>query len=159
MADFVQPDLAVCLWFDGQAETAAQFYVALFGGEIHGISRYGAGAPFPEGTALVVEFSMRGQPMMALNGGPHFNFTEAISLSVSMDTQEELDRIWHGLTQNGGAESQCGWCKDRFGVSWQIVPRQMSAWMKSARAAEVMAAFMPMTKLDIATLARAAHGG
>jgi predicted 3-demethylubiquinone-9 3-methyltransferase (glyoxalase superfamily) len=158
MSDFRQPDIATCLWFNSQAEEAARFYVDLFGGAIHGISRCGPGMHLPEGAALLVDFDIRGHQLQALNGGPHFALSEAVSLSVAMDSQEELDRIWVGLIADGGAESRCGWCKDRFGLSWQIVPRQMGAWMKSANAQKVMAAFMPMTKLDIATLERAAHG-
>lgn len=97
-------------------------------------------------------------PYQALNGGPFFKLSEACSISVACETQAEIDRLWNALTANGGAESQCGWLRDRFGLSWQIVPRQMSAWMTGPNAARVVAAFMPMKKLDLATLERAARG-
>jgi predicted 3-demethylubiquinone-9 3-methyltransferase (glyoxalase superfamily) len=154
--------ISTCLWFDRDAEEAANFYTSLFdNSRITAISRYGKGSPLPEGTALLVEFALDGTPFQALNGGPHFKLTEAASLSVRCDTQAEIDRLWARLTANGGSESRCGWLKDRFGLSWQIVPSQMSAWMTDkdpARVARVTAAFMPMKKLDITTLEAAYRG-
>ena len=122
--------IAPCLWFDGQAEEAADFYVSLFpGSAITAISRYGAGGPFPAGTALMVEFSLAGQRVQALNGGPGFAFSEAISLLVDCNESEEVDRLWAALTADGGKEGRCGWLKDRFGLSWQIVPSGLGALM------------------------------
>lgn len=144
-----------CLWFDGAAEEAANLYVSLLGGRITSVSRYGEGAPWPAGTAMMVEFELRGRPFQALNGGPHFRFTEAISMSVSCEDQAEIDRLWNALTE-GGVESRCGWLKDRFGLSWQIVPAELGSLMTGGAAPRVMAAFMQMGKFDIATLRRAA---
>jgi predicted 3-demethylubiquinone-9 3-methyltransferase (glyoxalase superfamily) len=154
--------ISTCLWFDREGEEAANFYTSLFdNARVTAVSRYGKGAPLPEGTALLVEFTLDGTPFQALNGGPHFKLTEAASISVRCDTQTEIDHLWMRLTANGGSESHCGWLKDRFGVSWQIVPSQMSNWMTDkdpARVARVTAAFMPMRKLDIATLEAAYRG-
>jgi predicted 3-demethylubiquinone-9 3-methyltransferase (glyoxalase superfamily) len=152
--------ISTCLWFERDAEEAANLYTSLFdNSRIGAVSRYGEGAPFPKGTAWLVEFTLDGTQYQALNGGPHFKLTEAASISVACDTQAEIDRLWTRLTANGGAESHCGWLKDRFGLSWQIVPSQMNAWMMDpARAARVVAAFMPMKKLDIATLEAAYRG-
>jgi len=154
--------ISTCIWFDRDGEEAANLYTSLFdNSRITAVSRYGKGAPLPEGTALLVEFTLDGTPFQALNGGPHFKLTEAASLSVRCDTQAEIDRLWTRLAADGGAESRCGWLKDRFGLSWQIVPSQMNAWMTDkdpARVARVTAAFMPMSKLDIATLEAAYRG-
>ena len=152
--------ISTCLWFDRNGEEAATLYTSLFeNSRIGSVSRYGKGAPLPEGTALMVEFILDGVPYQALNGGPVYKLSEAVSLSVSCDTQAEIDRLWSALTANGGRESRCGWLVDRFGLSWQIVPSMMASWMTDpARAARVMAAFMPMQKLDIATLEAAARG-
>jgi predicted 3-demethylubiquinone-9 3-methyltransferase (glyoxalase superfamily) len=154
--------ISTCLWFDRDGEEAADLYTSLFdNSRITAISRYPKGAPLPEGTAWLVEFTLDGTPFQALNGGPHFKQSEAASISVACDTQAEIDRLWTRLTANGGAESHCGWLKDRFGVSWQIVPAQMSTWMRDKdpeRTARVVAAFMPMAKLDIATLEAAYRG-
>lgn len=154
--------ISTCLWFDREGEEAANFYTSLFdNSRVNAVSRYGKGAPLPEGTALLVEFTLDGTRFQALNGGPHFKLSEAASISVQCDTQAEIDRLWTRLTANGGAESRCGWLKDRFGLSWQIVPSQMTAWMTDkdpARVARVTAAFIPMNKLDIATLEAAYRG-
>jgi predicted 3-demethylubiquinone-9 3-methyltransferase (glyoxalase superfamily) len=154
--------ISTCLWFDREGEEAANFYTSLIdNSHVTAVSRYGKGAPLPEGTALLVEFTLDGTSFQAVNGGPHFKLTEAASISVRCDTQAEIDRLWTRLMANGGAESRCGWLKDRFGLSWQIVPSQMSAWMTDkdpARVARVTAAFMPMNKLDIATLEAAYRG-
>ena len=154
--------ISTCVWLDRDGEEAANFYTSLFdNSRIVSISRYGKGSHLPQGTAWLVEFTLDGTPFQVLNGGPHFKLTEAASISVSCDSQAEIDRLWTRLTANGGTESHCGWLKDRFGVSWQIVPSQMVTWMTDkdpARIARVVAAFMPMAKLDIATLEAAYRG-
>ncbi|MCE9522513.1 MAG: VOC family protein [Alphaproteobacteria bacterium] len=152
--------ISTCLWYDRSGEEAATLYTSLFdNSRITSVSRYSKGAPLPEGTALLVEFTLDGVPFQALNGGPMFKLSEAASLSVRCDTQTEIDRLWNALIAGGGAESRCGWLKDRFGLSWQIVPSMMATWMTDpARAARVMAVFMPMNKLDIATLEAAYRG-
>lgn len=151
-----------CLWFDTEAEDAARHYVALFDrAEIGAISRYGENMPRPSGTVLVVEFSLRGQPFMALNAGPGVPFTDAISLSVDCETQDEIDHYRNGLIDGGGQPVQCGWLKDRFGVSWQVAPRMMSELQRSGSPEQVgrlMQAVMGMVKLDMAALQRAFDG-
>jgi predicted 3-demethylubiquinone-9 3-methyltransferase (glyoxalase superfamily) len=150
-----------CLWFNNQGEEAANFYVSIFPNSTIGtISRYGKeGFEFhgmPEGTALTVAFTLNGQTYSALNGGPKFKFTEAVSFQVFCDTQEEIDHFWNKLTENGGEESQCGWLKDKFGLSWQIVPSMMGQWMSDPqKAGRVANAFMKMKKMDIETLKNA----
>lgn len=150
-----------CLWFDREAEDAAGFYVSIFGdGKILDVSRYGDGMPLPKGTALMVEFELRGQRFQGLNGGPMFKFNEAISLSVTCDSQAEVDHFWNELTQ-GGSPGRCGWLKDKFGLSWQIVPTVLGQLMSGGDAASsgrVMKAFMQMSKFDIAALEKAALG-
>lgn len=154
--------IAPCLWFNGEAEDAANLYVSLFAdAAITALSRYGEGAPFPAGTALMVEFTLAGQRFQALNGGPQFPHSEAISLSVNCADQAEVDYFWNGLIADGGAPGQCGWLKDRFGVSWQIVPTALGEILTrsdQAGCARAMAAMMTMTKLDIAAL-EAAYAG
>ncbi|NOU16911.1 MAG: VOC family protein [Bacteroidales bacterium] len=143
-----------CLWFDIQAEEAANFYTSIFkNSKIEDISRYGKEGfethGMKEGTVLTVAFQINGQPFTALNGGPIFKFTEAVSFQVFCDTQEEIDNYWDKLT-DGGEESQCGWLKDKFGVSWQIVPTILPELMSDpARAGRVTNAFMQMRKFDI----------
>jgi predicted 3-demethylubiquinone-9 3-methyltransferase (glyoxalase superfamily) len=148
-----------CLWFDGKVEEAINFYTSLFkNSKIKNVSRYGEGAPQPAGTILVATFELEGQEFMILNGGPMFKLTEAISLSVSCETQEEIDFYWEKLSSNGGQESQCGWLKDKFGLSWQIVPTALSKLLQATdrkKASNVMAALMQMQKLDIAKLEQA----
>jgi predicted 3-demethylubiquinone-9 3-methyltransferase (glyoxalase superfamily) len=143
------------LWFDNQAEEAAKFYTSLFkNSKILGISRYGEGAPRPAGMAMIVTFQMDGQEFMALNGGPEFKFTEAVSLFVNCETQEEVDTYWEKLS-DGGEKSQCGWLKDRFGLSWQIVPTALGELMGGPdpeKSRRVMEAMLKMTKIDIALL-------
>jgi len=154
--------IAPCLWFNGEAEEAAKFYVSLFpAAEITAVSRYGAGAPFPAGTALMVEFRLAGQRFQALNGGPHFKHSEAISLSISAKDAAEVDHYWNALTANGGSEGRCGWLKDRFGVSWQVVPEGLGQLMSDpnpARAKRAVQALMQMKKLDLAAMRAAAQG-
>ena len=150
-----------CFWFDGQAEAAAAFYTHVLGGELGAISRYGDGAPFPAGTALMVEFSLRGQSFQALNGGAMYRLSPAVSLSITCDTQTELDALWHALLANGGSESRCGWLTDQFGLSWQVVPAGIGAIFggaDKAGAARAMQAMMGMRKLDIRAL-QAAYTG
>jgi predicted 3-demethylubiquinone-9 3-methyltransferase (glyoxalase superfamily) len=146
-----------CLWFDGQAEEAARFYVSVFrNSEISNISRFGKEGfehhGQKEGTVMTVSFEINGQPFTALNGGPIFKFNESISFQVFCDTQEEIDHYWDKLTE-GGEEVMCGWLKDKFGVSWQIVPSALAELMSDpARADRVTKAFMKMKKLDIEIL-------
>ena len=150
-----------CLWFDRDAEAAAAHYTSIFdNSRVVSVTRYGEGTPMPKGTAMVVIFELEGQRFMAFNGGPHFKFTEAISMSVDCGSQAEVDRFWAKLV-DGGAESRCGWLKDKFGLSWQIVPSEMARLMSTGTAAQsgrVMAAMLGMVKLDIAALQRAFDG-
>jgi len=150
-----------CLWFNGEAEDAAALYVSLFpNSTIGSVARYGEGQPFPAGTALMVEFTLDGQRHQALNGGPQFPHSEAISLSVSCKDAAEVDHYWNGLLQGGGKESRCGWLKDRFGVSWQIVPEGLGALLGDpdpAKRKKAMAAMMGMSKLDLAAMRAAAE--
>src|SRR4051812_20841161 len=151
--------IATCLWFDNEAEEAAEFYTSLFeDSKITDVSRYGDAGPKPAGTALVVSFVLQGAEFQALNGGPEFSFTEAVSISVGVDDQEEYDRLWYALSE-GGEESQCGWLKDRYGLSWQIVPNELTAILAAgdqARADRAVAAMMPMQRIDIAAIKAAA---
>jgi len=148
-----------CLWFNGEAEEAAKLYASLFpDSAIDTVSRYGDGMPFPAGTAMMVAFTLAGQRFQALNGGPQFTHSPAISMSVSVETQAELDHYWHGLIGTGGAESMCGWLVDQFGVSWQVVPRVMGSLMTGPNAGKVGQAMMGMKRLDIAALEAAATG-
>jgi predicted 3-demethylubiquinone-9 3-methyltransferase (glyoxalase superfamily) len=156
------PRIAPCLWFNGKAEEAAKFYVSIFpDAKITSISRYGPGAPFPAGTALMVEFDLGGQRFQALNGGPNYTHSPAISLSISARDAAEVDHYWSSLTQNGGAEGRCGWLKDRYGVSWQVVPEGLGSVMSDpdpARARRAMQAMMQMKKLDLTAMRAAAQG-
>ena len=149
------------LWFDQQAEQAANFYVSLFkNSKILGVSRYGEGARRPAGMAMIVTFQMDGQEFMALNGGPEFKFTEAVSLFVNCETQAEVDMYWEKLSA-GGEKGQCGWLKDRFGLSWQIVPTALGELMGGPdpeRSRRVMEALLKMSKIDIAMLRNAYEG-
>ena len=152
--------IAPCLWFNGEAEEAAKFYVSLFpDAAITAVSRYGAGAPFVAGTALMVEFRLFGQRYQALNGGPHYTLSPAVSFSISCKDAAEVDRYWAALTANGGEEGRCGWLKDRFGLSWQVVPDGLGALMSDpdpARAGRAARAMMGMNKLDLAAMRAAA---
>jgi predicted 3-demethylubiquinone-9 3-methyltransferase (glyoxalase superfamily) len=150
-----------CLWFDTQAEDAANFYTSIFkNSRIIEISRYGEAGPKPAGTVLTVVFELDGQRITALNGGPEFTFDEAVSFQVDCVDQAEVDYFWERLT-DGGQESMCGWLKDRFGFSWQIVPRRMMELLGDRdpdRAQRAMAAMLQMRKLDVSELERAAAG-
>jgi predicted 3-demethylubiquinone-9 3-methyltransferase (glyoxalase superfamily) len=148
------------LWFDNLAEEAARFYASIFpNSKVGEVVRYSEGGPAPAGTVMTVEFTLDGQPFTALNGGPHFSFNEAVSFVVHCETQKEVDYYWDALLA-GGQPSQCGWLKDRFGVSWQIVPDVLLELIGSsdrARAARVTQAMMKMIKLDIEGITKAAE--
>lgn len=148
------------LWFNDQAEEAANFYVSLFkNSKIVNVSRYGEGAPAPAGTAMGVSFVLDGLELQAFNGGPAFTFTEAISLYVNVETQPEIDELWDKLTADGGQPSQCGWLKDKYGLSWQIVPPVLTQLLSDPNpevSGRVMQAMLGMGKLDIAGLQAAA---
>ena len=144
------------LWFDGQAEAAAKFYVSVFKGSRMGaVSRYGDGMPLPKGTVMTAAFEIEGQPFIALNGGPEFKFNPAVSFVINCDTQKEIDHYWDKLASGGGEEVQCGWVKDKYGLSWQIVPVQLPELVKKS-SDKVMHALLKMKKLDLAALQRAA---
>lgn len=153
--------MTICLWFDNQGEEAANFYTSIFkNSSIGNISRYGKeGFEFhgmPEGTALVVSFKLNDMNFSALNGGPRFKFNESMSIVVSCDTQEEIDHYWNSLTADGGQESMCGWLKDKYGISWQIIPSILGNLMSdSSKASRVTMAFMQMKKMNIETLINA----
>lgn len=151
-----------CLWFDTQALEAANFYVSIFrNSKLGKVSYYGEGARLPKGTVLVVTFEINGQEFMGLNGGPIFQFSEAVSFVVNCENQDEIDFYWDKLTSDGGQESRCGWLKDKFGVSWQIVPNAIGQMMTdpdSAKRERVMQVVMQMVKIDLATLEAAYNG-
>jgi predicted 3-demethylubiquinone-9 3-methyltransferase (glyoxalase superfamily) len=153
--------IAPCLWFNGNAEEAAEFYVSIFpGARITSRSRYGADAPFPAGTALMVEFELDGQRFQALNGGPNYTHSPAISLSISARDASEVDHYWSALLANGGREGRCGWLTDRYGVSWQVVPDGLGKVIADpdpARARRALQAMMQMKKLDLAAMRAAAN--
>jgi predicted 3-demethylubiquinone-9 3-methyltransferase (glyoxalase superfamily) len=149
------------LWFDHQAEEAAEFYTSIFNGSsIDGIARYGDTGPGPKGSVMTVQFTIEGQQFVALNGGPQFKFTEAISFVVNCETQAELDDLWDKLS-HGGQEVQCGWLKDKYGMSWQLVPANIEEMLQDKdpeRSGRVMQVVLKMKKLDIAELQRAFRG-
>jgi predicted 3-demethylubiquinone-9 3-methyltransferase (glyoxalase superfamily) len=153
------PKQTPCLWFDGQAEQAAAHYTAIFpNSEILGVTRYGPDAPDQEGAVMTVEFSLDGQHYVGLNGGPQFTFTEAISFQIHCADQDEVDHYWTKLS-DGGEEGPCGWLKDRFGVSWQVVPNRLLELIRDpdpGRAQRAMQAMMGMRKIVVAELERAA---
>ena len=146
------------LWFDSQAEEAANFYVSIFkNSRIRKITRYGEAGPGPKGSAMTVDFELGGQQFIALNGGPHFKFTEAISFSVACKTQEEVDEFWEKLSQ-GGEKGQCGWLKDKYGLSWQVNPTVLGELLSDpdpAKSKRVMEAMLKMQKIDIKRLRQA----
>jgi predicted 3-demethylubiquinone-9 3-methyltransferase (glyoxalase superfamily) len=154
------------LWFDNQAEEAVNYYVSIFkNSKVGTMTRFDAEAAKasgqPEGSVMTVDFQLEGQDFIALNGGPQFKFTEAISFSVDCKTQEEVDELWEKLTE-GGEEGQCGWLKDKFGLSWQIVPTVLMEMLKdqdAAKARRVMHAMLQMKKLDIEALKQAYEEG
>jgi len=154
------PKITPCLWFDTQGEEAAEFYTSVFpNSKITEVTHYGSAGPRPEGTVMTVTFLLDGQEYVALNGGPEFTFNEAISLQVDCGSQDEVDHYWTTLSADGGEQGPCGWLRDRFGLSWQIVPRQLTELLADpdqARAQRVMQAMLQMRKIDIAELYRAA---
>lgn len=154
------PKTIPCLWFDGQAEQAAELYISVFpDSKVLGVTRYGRAAAGVEGTVMTVNFSLDGQEYVGLNGGPQFTFSEAISFQIMCADQDEVDHYWTGLIEGGGEEGPCGWLKDRFGVSWQVVPTVLLELVGDpdpARAARATQAMFTMKKLDIAELLRAA---
>jgi predicted 3-demethylubiquinone-9 3-methyltransferase (glyoxalase superfamily) len=148
-------------WFDNQAEDAAKFYVSVFkNSKIKGMTCYTGEEPIGEkGAVMTVDFQLDGQNFVALNGGPRFKFTEAVSFVVNCEIQEEIDYYWEKLASGGGEEVQCGWLTDKYGLSWQVVPTKLAEWAKDpAGFQRVMRAVMPMKKLDIATLEKAYNG-
>lgn len=156
------PEFRPSLWFDTEAEQAALFYTSIFeNSRITQVSRYGASGPGPEGSVMLVYFELDGTTFSAINGGPQFPHSEAISFEIPCADQDEVDRYWSALTADGGEESMCGWLKDRYGVSWQVVPRALGELMSTpdeARRERVTTAMLQMRKLDVATLERAAAG-
>jgi predicted 3-demethylubiquinone-9 3-methyltransferase (glyoxalase superfamily) len=152
-------DITPCLWFDTEGEEAAQFYTSVFpNSKIVDIARYGSAGPRSEGTVMTVSFELDGQQFVALNGGPQFTFNEAISFQVSCESQEEVDAFWSKLSE-GGEEGPCGWLKDKYGVSWQIVPTALPELLADPdpeRSQRVMQAMLEMKKIEIDALERAA---
>jgi predicted 3-demethylubiquinone-9 3-methyltransferase (glyoxalase superfamily) len=149
------------LWFDSNAEEAANFYASIFkNSKILNIARYGDAGPGPKGAVMMVTFELEGQLFMALNGGPHYTFSPAISLFVDCENQAEVDGLWEKLTAGGG-EVQCGWLKDKFGLSWQIIPRALMELMQDkdpVKSQRVFKAMLQMTKIDVEGLKRAYRG-
>ena len=156
------PAITPNLWFDTEAEEAARFYAEVFpNSRITAVTHYTEAGPRPAGTVMTVEFELDGQRFVGINGGPQFKFDEAISFQISCKDQEEVDYYWDSLTADGGEEGPCGWCKDKFGLSWQVVPTGMDVILSdpdSERAERAMKAMLKMRKLDIAELERAAGG-
>jgi predicted 3-demethylubiquinone-9 3-methyltransferase (glyoxalase superfamily) len=155
------PNITPWLWFDTEAEEAAAFYTSIFkNSRITDVSRYGDGGPRPAGLAMTVSFELDGKEFVALNGGPEFKFTEAVSLQIDCRTQDEVDEYWERLTE-GGEESQCGWLKDRYGFSWQVVPQALAGLIGDpdpGRAQRAMTAMLGMQKIDLAAIEAAADG-
>jgi predicted 3-demethylubiquinone-9 3-methyltransferase (glyoxalase superfamily) len=145
------------LWFDSNAEEAMNFYVSVFkNSKVVTITRYGDAGPGPKGSVLTASFELEGQKFVALNGGPRFKFTESISFVINCENQQEIDYFWNKLTGNGGQESMCGWLKDKYGLSWQVVPVELPSLLTGDKSNEVMQAIMQMKKLDLHQLKRAA---
>jgi predicted 3-demethylubiquinone-9 3-methyltransferase (glyoxalase superfamily) len=155
------PRITPNLWFDTEGKEAAEFYVSVFpNSKINNVSYYGEAGPRPAGTVLTVDFELDGQPFTALNGGPEFTFSEAVSMLIPCKDQDEVDFYWDKLLE-GGEESQCGWLKDRYGFSWQVVPTELEVLLADpdpARAERAMKCMLGMKKLDIAELRAAADG-
>ncbi|WP_125612142.1 VOC family protein [Specibacter cremeus] len=155
--------IGTCLWFDGRAEEAANFYAGLFDdGRILDVARYGDAGPGDAGSVMTVSFELGGRGFRALNGGPEYTFNEAVSFELFFDTQQELDDAWSALTAGGGEDGPCGWLKDKFGVSWQLIPNMLMSVLGGSDPAgreRAMAAMLAMHKLDIAALQAAYDGG
>jgi predicted 3-demethylubiquinone-9 3-methyltransferase (glyoxalase superfamily) len=158
----MMPKITPFLWFDTQAEEAAQFYTSIFrNSKIRSISRYPEGSPGPAGSVMTVSFELDGQEFTALNAGPTFKFNESVSFVVHCETQAEVDEYWSKLLEGGGTESQCGWLKDRFGLSWQITPNALMEMIQEQdkeKAKRAMTAMLGMGKIDIAGIKRAYDG-
>lgn len=156
------PTITPCLWFDTEAEEASAFYTSVFpDSRITEITHYGEAGPRPAGTVLTVAFELDGRPFTALNGGPEFPFTEAVSFQIDCADQEEVDHYWEALTADGGEESVCGWLKDKYGLSWQVVPRRLTELVADPdpeRARRAMQAMLAMRKIVIADVEAAADG-
>jgi len=154
------PKITPFLWFNDNAEEAMNFYVSVFkNSKVRGVTRYGDAGPGPKGAVMTANFELDGQEFVALNGGPQFSFTEAVSFVVHCGSQQEVDYFWDTLTSDGGRPSQCGWLKDKYGLSWQIVPDAMIALLQDKdpkKSQRVMQALMQMTKIDLARLQQAA---
>jgi predicted 3-demethylubiquinone-9 3-methyltransferase (glyoxalase superfamily) len=155
---FIMPKITPYLWFDNNAEEAIQFYSSIFkNSKTVNVTRYGEGGPLPKGTLMSATFEVEGQQFMALNGGPHFKFNEAISFFVNCETQEEVDELWEKLSE-GGEEGRCGWLKDKYGLSWQIIPSILGKLMQdedAGKAKKVMEAMFKMDKIDMKALKQA----
>jgi predicted 3-demethylubiquinone-9 3-methyltransferase (glyoxalase superfamily) len=156
------PRITPFLWFDTQAEEAAKLYTSIFkNSKINSVTRYSEAGPGPKGSVMTVEFELDGQPFTALNAGPQFKFTEAVSFVVHCKSQKKVDEYWAKLTAGGGQESMCGWLKDKYGLSWQIVPKALPKLLSNPdpkKAKRVMEAMLKMKKIDIAQLEKAAKG-
>jgi predicted 3-demethylubiquinone-9 3-methyltransferase (glyoxalase superfamily) len=156
------PKITTFIAYQSQAEEAAKLYVSIFpNSKIRTVARYSEGTPMPAGTVMTVAFELDGQEFVALNGGDHFELTDAISLTVECETQEEVDRYWEKLTAGGGQPGPCGWLTDRFGLAWQVVPKQIGQWFGDPdpeKKKRLTAAIMGMGKLDIAALQKAFDG-
>jgi predicted 3-demethylubiquinone-9 3-methyltransferase (glyoxalase superfamily) len=156
--DYFMGKITPCLWFDTEAEEAAAFYSSVFkNSRIASITRYGEAGPRPAGTVMTVEFELDGQQFVALNGGPDFKFTEAVSFQVNCESQDEVDEFWSRLSE-GGEEAPCGWLKDKYGLSWQVVPTRLSELLNDPdpkKSASVSQALFEMRKIDIAALEKA----
>lgn len=156
------PSISTFLWFDRNAETAAEFYTTLFpDSRITKTARWGDGGPAPKGSVMTVAFELAGHALTAINGGPHYKLTPAVSLVVSCETQDEIDHYWDALLVEGGKPSMCGWLEDRFGLSWQVIPSSIGQLLSDpdpAKAGRVGQALMTMQKLDLAALWRAHRG-
>ena len=154
--------IAPCLWFDSNAEEAVDFYVSVFkDSKVEYVGRFTSDGPAPDAPVMWIDFQINGQPFMAINGGPLFSFSEAISFAIDCADQAEVDYYWDALTRDGGEPSECGWLKDKYGVSWQVVPRVLDEMLKDPdleRAGRVMRRMLPMQKLDVAEL-QAAYDG
>ena len=150
-----------CLWYDTQAEDAANHYISIFpDSRITRVSHYGSAGPGPEGSVMTVEFELGGQPFVGLNGGPEFTFNEAVSFQISCADQNEVDHYWNALSE-GGEEGPCGWLRDRYGLSWQVIPTALPRLLTDSdpeRAQRAMSAMLGMRKIDVAALERAADG-
>jgi predicted 3-demethylubiquinone-9 3-methyltransferase (glyoxalase superfamily) len=157
----MQPKIKANLWFDTEAEQAAEFYISVFpNARMVGVTHYNEAGPREAGMVMTVEFELEGQRFVGINGGPEFKFDEAISFEIDCETQEEIDYYWDKLSE-GGEQGPCGWLKDRFGLSWQVVPTGMEEVLADpdpARAQRAMAAMLKMSKIDVAELQRAADG-